>query len=300
MSGDYDTTKYPRTAVGIKADGNVVIMVADGRQAPYSSGYSLYDLANKMLEVDCVSAINLDGGGSTTYLAKYAGTDELTLANSPSDGQERSVSSSLLVVSEAEATGVFGSAVITPDNEVYTPGSVVELSAIGADTAGYGIDIPEGAYWQISSESAVSGEITDMPSEAEGEMVARFAAEEGATGTAVVELVYDGEVVGSAQIKLQWPDTLTMLNTVFSLDFSEETDFGLTAYWQTRVVHLKSGDLVWTVGSTGQVDEDGTPIVIGTMNGDVFVADAEATNVTATVTATLSYNNLVTCPQKFL
>lgn len=294
MSGDYDTTKYPRTAVGIKADGNVVIMVADGRQAPYSSGYSLYDLANKMLEVDCVSAINLDGGGSTTYLAKYAGTDELTLANSPSDGQERSVSSSLLVVSEAEATGVFGSAVITPDNEVYTPGSVVELSAIGADTAGYGIDIPEGAYWQISSESAVSGEITDMPSEAEGEMVARFAAEEGATGTAVVELVYDGEVVGSAQIKLQWPDTLTMLNTVFSLDFSEETDFGLTAYWQTRVVHLKSGDLVWTVGSTGQVDEDGTPIVIGTMNGDVFVADAEATNVTATVTATLSYNNLVT------
>lgn len=90
-----DTTKQPRTAVGIKADGTVVLMVADGRQAPYSSGYSLYDLACKMQEQGCVVAANLDGGGSTTYLAKYAGTDDLTLANSPSDGQERSVSFSV-------------------------------------------------------------------------------------------------------------------------------------------------------------------------------------------------------------
>ena len=109
VADEADTVKQPRTAVGIKANGDVVIIVADGRQTPYSSGYNYYDLAVKFKEAGCVDAVNLDGGGSTTYLAKYAGTDELTLSNSPSDGQERSVSTSLFVVSRAEATGVFGS-----------------------------------------------------------------------------------------------------------------------------------------------------------------------------------------------
>ena len=285
----YYTTKQPRTAVGVTAKGQVVIVVADGRQSPYSSGYTYAELAEKMFELDCVDAINLDGGGSTTYLAKYAGTDELTLANSPSDGQERSVSSSLMVVSNATATGEFGSAVISPDNEVYTPGSAVEFTAIGADTAGFGMDIPEGAYWQVSPESEVSGEITDMPSEADGEMAAQFVADEGQTGKATIELVYEGGIVGSAQIELQWPDALIMENSRFSLDFSEETDFGIEAHWKTRVVHLKAGDLVWDIGPTGNEEFPS----IGQMNGDIFVADAEATNVTATVTAKLAHDESV-------
>ena len=65
ISGLYETTKQPRTAIGIDVDGNVIIMAADGRQSPYSSGYSLYDLAQKMKEAGCVTAMNLDGGGST-------------------------------------------------------------------------------------------------------------------------------------------------------------------------------------------------------------------------------------------
>ena len=286
----YYTTKQPRTAVGITADGQVVIVVADGRQAPTSSGYTYIELAEKMLELGCVDAINLDGGGSTTYLAQYSGTDELVLANTPSDGQERSVSSSLLVVSNSEPTGVFGSAIVSPQNEVYTPGATVEFNAIGADTAGFGMGIPDGAYWRVSSESAVSGEITEISSETDGGMAAQFVAEEGTAGTAIVELVYGGEVVGTAQIELQWPDALTMENSQFSLDFSEETDFGLTAYWKTRVVHLKSGDLTWNIGPTGNEEFPS----IGHMNGDIFVAHDSATNVTATVTASLANNSSVT------
>ena len=71
-SDSYYTTKQPRTAVGITADGNVVLVVADGRQTPYSSGYTYQELAEKLLQMGCVDAINLDGGGSTTYLAQYA------------------------------------------------------------------------------------------------------------------------------------------------------------------------------------------------------------------------------------
>lgn len=288
MSGDYDTTKYPRTAVGIKADGNVLIMVADGRQAPYSTGYTLAELAQKMLDLGCVSAMNLDGGGSTTYLAKYAGSDELELANSPSDGQERSVSSTLLVVSYAEPTHEFGSAVISPDNEVYTPGSTVEFTAIGADTAGYSVEIPDGVTWRLASEDAGMGEIVETESE-EGKSSAIFTAAEGVVGNVTAELVYNGEVVGSASVELQWPDELTMTNSVFSLDFSERTDFGLTAHWNAREVHFKTGDIVWNIGGTG----DEKYPSIGAMDGDVFVADAEATNVSAKVTASLAHNSAV-------
>lgn len=283
-----DTTKNPRTAVGIKANGNVLILSANGRQEPFSSGYTYYELAEKMLELGCVDALNLDGGGSATYLAQYAGTDELVLANSPSDGQERSVSSSLFVVSNSEKTGVFGSAIVSPDNEVYTPGSTVEFSAIGADTAGFAMAIPEGASWQVAEGSAVKGEITEAIG-AEGELAATFVAEDGAVGTATVEVVYEGMVYGSATIELQWPDELKMENAQVSLDFGEETDFGLSAYWQTRVVHLKEGDLVWEIGETGNEEFPS----IGEMNGDIFVADDEATNVTATVTAKLAHDESI-------
>lgn len=288
ISSDYDTTKQPRTTLGITKDNDIIIMVANGRQAPYSSGCDLFDLADMMIKLGCVEAIQFDGGGSSTYLAKYAGTDELTLANSPSDGQERSVSSSLMVVSKAEPTGIFASAEITPNNEVYTPGSTVKFTAIGADTAGYSVEIPDGVTWRLASEDAGMGEIVETESE-EGKSSAIFTAAEGVVGNVTAELVYNGEVVGRASVELQWPDELTMTNSVFSLDFSERTDFGLTAHWNAREVHFKVGDIVWNIGATG----DEKYPSIGAMDGDVFVADAEATNVSATVTASLAHNSAV-------
>ena len=41
-----------------------------------------------MLDAGCVTAINLDGGGSTTFVAKQEGSNTLTVVNRPSDGYE--------------------------------------------------------------------------------------------------------------------------------------------------------------------------------------------------------------------
>ena len=54
----------PRTAIGQRADGTVLILVIDGRQAT-SLGASLSDVADVMLAFGAVNAGNLDGGGST-------------------------------------------------------------------------------------------------------------------------------------------------------------------------------------------------------------------------------------------
>ncbi len=279
-----DTVKQPRTAVGIKEDGTVVLIVADGRQAPYSSGYSLYDLACKLKDAGCVVAANLDGGGSTTYLAKYAGSDELSLANSPSDGQERSVSSSLMVVSNAEPTGIFDYAEISPNNLVYTPGSTVSFTATGADTAGFPAQIPQDAYWRLNEADEAYGEI----SASEGG-TATFTSKEDAIpaeGTDVtVELVYQGKVVGSSTIELRHPDTIYFSSSAVTLAFGERSDLGLKALWKQREVSLRSaGDLEWSIGPGRGSDGEPNGQTAGTMDGNIFVADEEATDTTSTVT----------------
>lgn len=54
----------PRTAIGQRADGAVLLLVVDGRQA-YSLGATYNDLADIMLEYGAVNACNLDGGSSS-------------------------------------------------------------------------------------------------------------------------------------------------------------------------------------------------------------------------------------------
>ena len=56
----------PRTAIGQRKDGTVLLLVIDGRQPGYSVGATLRDLQNIMYEEGAVIAANLDGGSSST------------------------------------------------------------------------------------------------------------------------------------------------------------------------------------------------------------------------------------------
>ena len=90
--------RHPRTVVGIKKDGSIVLMTVDGRQFESDMyGMSYAELSATLLYYDCVEGYNLDGGGSTTVITrnKYG---EFDVYNSPSDGNERGDSNALLVV----------------------------------------------------------------------------------------------------------------------------------------------------------------------------------------------------------
>lgn len=54
----------PRTAIGQREDGSVLILVIDGRQ-PHSLGATHKDLVDVMMEFEAVNACNLDGGSSS-------------------------------------------------------------------------------------------------------------------------------------------------------------------------------------------------------------------------------------------
>ncbi len=76
-------TRVPRTAVGIKGDGTVLILVADGRQKGFSDGLTGKELGQKLLDLGVKDAVNLDGGASSEMIV------EGKIVNSPSAGRER-------------------------------------------------------------------------------------------------------------------------------------------------------------------------------------------------------------------
>lgn len=93
--GEGNNTAAPRTAVGFSRDGRTMqVVTVDGRQAD-SGGVTLTELGLMMRRAGSYSALNLDGGGSSTLVAREPGSDALQVENSPSDGSERTVPNGL-------------------------------------------------------------------------------------------------------------------------------------------------------------------------------------------------------------
>lgn len=95
----FTRSPQPRTAVGVTKDGTTMyFVVADGRRTGVP-GVTLADLADFMAdELDVCSAVNLDGGGSSTMWV----SDKVV--NRPADGVERKVGDHLAVVLRSDAT----------------------------------------------------------------------------------------------------------------------------------------------------------------------------------------------------
>ena len=93
----------PRTAIGVSQDGKeVYLMVVDGRNFYYSNGADLLDLMNLMSACGASDALNLDGGGSSTFIARDGAEGELKLLNWPTDqgGVMRKVATGLAIVEQ--------------------------------------------------------------------------------------------------------------------------------------------------------------------------------------------------------
>lgn len=58
---------HPRTAAGITEDGDLILLLVDGRQL-ISRGVDLTELASILYDLDCIDALNLDGGGSSALV----------------------------------------------------------------------------------------------------------------------------------------------------------------------------------------------------------------------------------------
>jgi hypothetical protein len=106
--------RHPRTMVGITPGGEVLLVTVDGRQPGHSAGLSLVEAADLLRGLGAVDAINLDGGGSTTFVAGGE------VRNRPSDpeGERRVVS---ILALEPEGSEVQPPTLSTPAASRFAP-----------------------------------------------------------------------------------------------------------------------------------------------------------------------------------
>ncbi len=269
---------YPRTSVGVKADGTVVLFQADGTMAPRSVGYTAEEEARMMVALGCVAAIQLDEGGSSTYLSQREGESDLTMRNTPAGGSERVVSGTILVVSTVAASGEFDHAAVTPDGEYYTPNSTVELTASAMDFSGAPAKaLPADAVFTVSD--AAMGTVSETA--VSGSSASAVFTSSGKTGDVTIDLVSGGKTVGSAVLHVQEPDALSFASDEVNLNYNDVSDLGFRATYQSEQVHLKDGDISWAISDpdagsfannrftvTSNVKYSGSPTVTAT-RGDL-------------------------------
>ena len=166
--------RNPRTAIGQRADGTIVMVAVDGRRRGWSIGITNWDLAQTLVRYGCVTGFALDSGGSTTIA--FDGK----VLNRPSDTSgERPVGEALVI-------GYSG---------VYVPPLAPTLSP-NADGVG---DVEQLTY-KLVRPSTVSAKLIG-PDGSTRELDA------GAKGPGRYKLVWDG--AGAPEGRYHWNVTST-------------------------------------------------------------------------------------------
>lgn len=93
--------RHPRSLVGWTADSELLFVTIDGRRAGWSRGVTLAEATDLLVDLGVTNAMNLDGGGSTTFVAPCG--NGLCARNRPSDGSERKVPVVLALIVEQGA-----------------------------------------------------------------------------------------------------------------------------------------------------------------------------------------------------
>lgn len=180
---------HPRTAVGLSADGTRMLLVTvDGRQAG-SRGMRLTELADLMVDLGAAEALNLDGGGSSTMVARHPGT-EPRVVSSPSDGEERPAPNGLGIMVRPGSGTLRGlrvePATQEPGADRVFPGLTRTLTATGHDETYAPVQARPG--WSV------------VPTDA-GEFTAPGVLEAARPGT-LDAVATDGDVRGSARLQV--------------------------------------------------------------------------------------------------
>ena len=135
--------RHPRTAIGQLADGRTLMVVVDGRQSGYSVGMTTFEMAQTMVRLGAVRAMQLDGGGSSTLAF-----DGVVL-NKPSDGRERPISTAVML----QYYGVYSppplEEVVSPNGDGVSETQDLSFKVVRPSTTTTTLTAPDGTIaWQ--------------------------------------------------------------------------------------------------------------------------------------------------------
>ena len=263
---DASRTAWP--AIGIKADGTLVFYALDGKQPGLSVGATQTQVAQRLIELGCVEAICMDGGGSTTIGVTYPDGSSMEVVNSPSDGSQRANSTAIFLTTELQPTGELDSYYVTPTDNLLLSGAAVQLSASGLDTHYY----PTSGY-EVEWEVTEGGGTVD-------ENGLFTAGTESGTSQVTAD---DGYASGTVSITtVSTPDSITLSDestgaavTALNLDPGEQVDLKALASYRGLDLTAQDTCFIWTADPTvGTVDKYG-----------VFTAGEKSASGTLTVSA---------------
>ena len=253
----------PRTALGVRADGSMVFYTIDGRQSGYSVGASYSQTAKRLVELGCVQAIALDGGGSTTLGATLPGSDELTVLNQPSGGSQRAVSSCIFLVTPAAAGGFLSSFYVDSAYDVVLTGAQSTVTAAPAGQNGVSVAYNGTVSWSADGGLMGYDDVGNAVFLA-GSQPGNFtitASGQGAAGSAPIRVVDR-----LSKLTVTRHDTGAAPGTL-TLSPGDTVDLDAAGTWYNIPVAMDDGIVTWSMeGNIGTIDESGL-FTAGAVNG---------------------------------
>lgn len=280
-----ERTAWP--AIGIKADGTIIFYTMDGKQNGYSVGATLTQIAMRLIELGCVEAIGLDGGGSTTFGMTLPTQSAMQVVNRPSDGAQRSNSTAIFLTTQLQPTGLLTSYYVTPSESALLAGSSIQLTASGLDSSYYPT-YGGPVEWSVAS----GGGAVDQNG--------LFTA--GSESGFSQIMVSDGQASGSVSVTtVKTPDTITVFNestgaAVTSLNMQPGEQISLRASAAYRSISLTAQDqnFTWSIDpSAGTVTQDGL-LTAGEYSGKLTVS-AGGTSAVVAVNVSDHVNTIADC-----
>ena len=194
-TADWDpalAARHPRTAFGVTADGTIVSYVVDGRIENHSAGLTLAELADQMIALGAIHAINFDGGGSSSMSIRPPGSATLSTINRPSDGAERAASTFLLFVTDIVPDGRVRHLNLSNDGIILLPNATVELGFVARDSGYMPVAVPGDIHAIARSPGAsIQGNIYTAGSTTGIQLIELHSASTGAGGTGSVFVVQE-------------------------------------------------------------------------------------------------------------
>lgn len=276
------TAANPYTAVGLRADGTAIFYTIDGRQGGYSIGASYAQVAQRLQELECVSAVALDGGGSTTLGATLPGSAGFDLVNKPSETGRR-VNNTIALVAPQGADMFQPGAYVTAQERVVLAGSQLPLSAVAYDSAGRPVDA--GSLNWTATGGTVAGNGNTAVYTA-GNTAGAYVVSAGPEGAGASIQVIDK----LDALRVTRKDTGAAV-TSLTLKPGDQVDLNVTGMWRNLPVAMGGDSVSWAVDAAiGSVDPSGR------FTAGSGLAEGNITITAGQVTVTIPVTVYQDCP----
>lgn len=176
----------PRTMIGQKADGTIVMVVTDGRRTG-SRGLTIVNESAIMMDLGCVIAVNMDGGGSSEKIVNGR------IVNKLEGGYERSIGTAFMVYGKKSATVTPTPSMITPSVVANSKGYVNASSLnvrTGPSTRYQKLtSIPKGSVVNIKGKNAANTWLyVQLPNMSYGWVYSKYITVVGSTSTVSLKM----------------------------------------------------------------------------------------------------------------